>query len=151
MEGPARSRLAQRHLRRYGVMENNMTNWTRDELDQIGSADELAIVTLRQDGSARKPVTIWIVREGDGLYIRSGHGREAAWYRGALARQDGRISAGGVEKDVTFLDAEPDRNDEIDGAYRNKYRRYGTHYVTMVTSAVARSTTIRIEPYPLEP
>jgi hypothetical protein len=33
-----------------------MATWTCDELDQIGKADELEIVTLRRDGTSRKPV-----------------------------------------------------------------------------------------------
>jgi hypothetical protein len=28
-----------------------MANWTRDELDTIGAADELQIVTVRGDGT----------------------------------------------------------------------------------------------------
>src|SRR6266550_3808415 len=31
-----------------------MANWTRDELDRIGTADELQIVTLRGDGTQRQ-------------------------------------------------------------------------------------------------
>lgn len=73
-----------------------MANWTHDELDKIGKADELQIVTLRPDGTPRKPVTIWVVRHGDDLYVRSGYGDRAAWYRGARRRRDGRIMAGGV-------------------------------------------------------
>ena len=59
-----------------------MANWTHDELDKIGEAEELDIVTLRRDGTPRKPVTIWVVRDGDDLYVRSGYGDHAAWYRG---------------------------------------------------------------------
>ncbi len=32
--------------------------WTSDELDKIGNADELEMVSLRQDGTLRRPVTI---------------------------------------------------------------------------------------------
>jgi hypothetical protein len=31
-------------------------------------------------------VTIWVVREGDGLYVRSWRGLSGAWYRGAHER-----------------------------------------------------------------
>ena len=44
-----------------------MTTWTRDELDQIGKAEELQIASLRRDGTPRKPVTIWVARVGDEL------------------------------------------------------------------------------------
>jgi len=92
-----------------------MANWTSDELDKIGGADELEIVTLRRDGTQRKPVTIWVVRHGDGLYVRSGYGDRAAWYRGTQARRDGHIKAGGIEKDVRFENAAgPALNDASD-------------------------------------
>src|ERR1043165_8303817 len=82
-----------------------MANWTRDELDTIGAADELQIVTVRGDGTKRKPVTIWVVRVGDDLYVRSGYGDRAAWYRGTQSRRDGHITAGGGGKDVRFEEA----------------------------------------------
>ena len=81
-----------------------MTTWTKDELDRIGNAEELQIASLRSDGTLRKPVTIWVVRVGDDLYVRSVNGRNSAWFRGVLTRHEGRIWAGGVEKDVTFVE-----------------------------------------------
>ena len=55
-----------------------MATWTSDELTKIGAADELQIATLRRDGTLRKPVTVWAVRHGDDLYVRSVNGRIAA-------------------------------------------------------------------------
>ncbi len=48
-----------------------MTTWTNDELTKIGTAEELQIAARRGDGTLRNPVTIWVVRLGDDLYIRS--------------------------------------------------------------------------------
>jgi len=48
-------------------------------------------------------VIIWVVRDGDELYVRSANGRDSAWFRGVQVRHEGRIWAGGVEKDVTFV------------------------------------------------
>ena len=81
-----------------------MTTWTSDELNKIGTAEELHIASLRRDGSLRKRVIIWVVRVGDNLYVRSVNGRSSGWFRGVSARHEGRISAGGVEKDVTFVE-----------------------------------------------
>src|SRR5437016_12417404 len=108
-----------------------MANWTRDELDKIGKSDELQIVTLRRDGTPRNPVTIWVVRHGADLYVRSGYGNRAAWYRGTQRRREGHIKAGGIDKDVTFVDADADPalNDQIDAAYRSKYRRHEARWV----------------------
>lgn len=54
-----------------------MTTWTSDELTRIGTVEELQIASLRRDGTLRKPVTIWVVRLDDDLYVRS--------YRGTMA------------------------------------------------------------------
>src|SRR5437588_6660257 len=98
-----------------------MTAWTADELTRIGSAEELQIASVRPDSTLRKPVTIWVVRSGDGLYVRSVKGPAGLWFRGAQEKHQGRIRAGGVEKDVTFVDAEQNISDEGDAAYRAKY------------------------------
>jgi hypothetical protein len=52
------------------------------------------------------------------------YGRAGGWFPGTQVRQEGHIRAGGIDKDIT-ADADPDRNDQIDAAYRDKYRRYG--------------------------
>jgi hypothetical protein len=79
-----------------------MTAWTSDELTKIGTAEELRLASLRRDGTLRNPVTVWVVRAGDDLYVRSMNGRSATWFRGTETRHEGRIWAGGLEKDVTF-------------------------------------------------
>jgi hypothetical protein len=122
-----------------------MANWTSDELDRIGTADELQIVTLRRNGTLRKPVTIWVVRHGADLYVRSGYGDRAAWYRGTKLRREGHIKAGGIEKDVRFEDAtDPALNDRIDAAYRSKYSRHGAQWLDPMVAGEARATTIKL-------
>jgi len=123
-----------------------MTTWTHDELDRIGQADELRIASLRRDGTLRKPVPIWAVRQGDDIYVRSAYGRTPMWFRGTQERHEGRITAGGVDRDVTFVDADPALNDRIDAAYRTKYHRHGAQYVDMVLTPEARATTIKLVP-----
>nr|WP_294501332.1 DUF2255 family protein [uncultured Rhodopila sp.] len=123
-----------------------MTVWTGDELDRVGGADELRIASLRQDGTLRKPVTIWVVRVGDDLYVRSAYGDSPAWLRGTRVRHEGRISAGGIEKDVAFVAADTEAADAIDAAYWEKYRRDGEQYVASVVTPEARATTIRLVP-----
>jgi hypothetical protein len=44
------------------------------------------------------------------------------------------------------VDADPALNDEIDAAYRTKYRRYGARYVDPMVAPEARSTTIKLVP-----
>jgi len=123
-----------------------MTEWTKDELTKIGSAEELQIAPLRRDGTLRKPVTIWVVRDGDSLHVRSVKGPTAAWFRGSQEMHEGRIRAGGVEKDVTFVDADHNIDDEVDAAYRAKYRRYAGSILNRVLTPQARSTTTKVVP-----
>ncbi len=122
-----------------------MTAWTSDELAKIGSAEELQIASLRRDGTLRNPVTIWVVRYGEDLYVRSVNGRTGAWFRGVQVRHEGRIRAGGVDKDVTFVETD-DINDEIDAAYRTKYHRYAASIVNTIVSPKARAATIKLVP-----
>ncbi len=123
-----------------------MTAWTSDELEKIAASEELEITPLRRDGTLRNPVTIWVVRVGDELYVRSWRGRTSAWYRGTQVRHEGRIEAGGVEKDVRFAEADPELHDQIDNAYRTKYRRHGAQYVDPMVGPDARAATIRLVP-----
>lgn len=124
-----------------------MTTWTDNELARIGAAEELQIASLRRDGTLRQPVTIWVVRIGDELYVRSVNGRTSAWFRGAQSRYEGHIQAGGVQKDVAFLEMDnPGLNEQIDAAYRAKYRRYAANIVNSIVSPAARAATIKLVP-----
>ncbi len=124
-----------------------MAAWTSDELNKIGKAEELQIAGLKADGTLRKPVIIWVVRLGDDLYVRSVNGRTSGWFRGVQVRHEGRIWAGGVEKDVTFEEeADAKLSDRIDAEYRTKYRRYAKSIVDSIVSPTARSATLKLLP-----
>ena len=121
-----------------------MTTWTSEELNKIGNAEELQIASLRKDGSLRSMRIIWVVRVGDDLYVRSVNGRTSDWFRGVQTRQEGRIRAGGVEKDVAFVEeSDPMVSDQIDAAYEAKYRRYAS-IITSINSRTARVAAIRL-------
>jgi hypothetical protein len=121
------------------------TAWTDDELDRIGAAEELEIAAVRRDGSLRRPVTIWVARRSDDLYIRPIHGRTSSWFRAAQERHEAHIHAGGVEKDVRLVETD-DLNDEIDAAYRRKYGHYSASVVGTVVSPQARAATLKLVP-----
>jgi|SRR5687768_7607802 len=126
-----------------------MTVWTRDELNKIGNAEELEIASLRRDGTLRKSLPIWVVRVGDDLYVRSMNGRTAAWLRGIQERHEGHIRAGGVDKDVAFVEeSDPNINDQIDAAYRIKYRHYAASIISHMVTPEVRSATIKLVPRP---
>jgi hypothetical protein len=121
-----------------------MTEWTSEELTRIGTAEELEIASRRRDGILGTPRTIWVVRVGDELYVRSMYGRAGGWFPATQVRHQGHIRAGGVDKDVTFADADPDLNDQIDAAYRDKYRRYGERIIGSIVNPGARAATIKL-------
>jgi hypothetical protein len=122
-----------------------MTAWTADELDKIDAADELEIASVRTDGTLRNRTTIWAVRHGDDLYVRSVNGRTGTWFRGAQDRHEARIQAGGVGKDVLLVETD-DQGGEIDAAYRTKHRRYAAGIVGSVLTPEARAATLKLVP-----
>ena len=122
-----------------------MSTWTSDELGRIGRAEELEIASMRRDGTQRKPVTIWVVRHGDDLYVRSVNGRTSSWFRGAQVRHEAHIEAGSVGKDVLLVETD-DMNDKIDAAYRAKYHRYAESIVGSIVSPNARAATLKLVP-----
>ena len=122
-----------------------MSKWTSDELSRIGIADELQIASRRRDGTLRNPVTIWVVRHGDDLYVRSVNGRTSSWFRGVQVRHEGHVRAGGVDKDVLFVEMD-DLDDEVDAEYRSKYRRYAESIVDSIVSPRARAATLKLVP-----
>jgi hypothetical protein len=127
---------------------NSVTTWPRDELERIGGATELQLASRRPDGSLRPYVTMWVVRAGDGLYVRSAYGPGNPWYRRATASGTGRIRAAGVERDVFFAPAPAEVQGDIDAAYHAKYDSYGPRIVGSVTGPGAHQVTIRLVPRP---
>jgi hypothetical protein len=124
-----------------------MNAWTSEELDKIGKAEELQIASRRRDGTLRNPVTIWVVRVGDNLYVRSMNGRTAPWFRGTQTRHEGHIRAGGVDKDVAFVEeSDSEVNDQIDDAYRTKYRHYAESIINHMVRPEVRAATIKLIP-----
>jgi hypothetical protein len=122
-----------------------MAAWTHDELERLGDAEELSLAALRGDGTLRPPVIMWVVRDGDDIYVRSVNGRGSSWFRGSQQRHQAQVRAGGVEKDVELIETE-DANDVVDAAYDAKYSR---RYPTIVPSIVAqdaRAATLKLVP-----
>ena len=125
-----------------------MASWTQHDLERIGAADELQLASLKEDGTRRMPVTIWVVRVGEELYVRAYRGRETGWFRQTQRLPEGYIVAGGVTKEVTLEDASSDEalNHEIDVAYQSKYRKYSATYVDPMIAPPARATTLKLVP-----
>jgi hypothetical protein len=127
------------------VDSSSPRSWTTDELDAIGAAEELDLQSLRSDGTLRNPVTMWVVRDGDDVYVRSVNGRGSSWFRGVQDRHEARIRAGGVEKDVKLIEVD-EASDGVDAAYQAKYGRRYPSIVPSIVAPEARAATLKLVP-----
>jgi hypothetical protein len=123
-----------------------MSAWTAHELARVGQASELQVATSRPDGSISPFVTIWVVRSDENIYVRSAHGPSNPWFQRALNAGNGRIRAGGVERDVTFEVPGAEVSADVTAAYHAKYDRYGPGPVGSVVTAEAVRSTLRVVP-----
>ena len=120
--------------------------WSEDQLRRLGDATELKLASRRPDGTLRPYVTMWVVRVGDDLYVRSAYGPDNPWYRRAVASGNGRIRASDIEADVTFVSGDDSPHEAIDAAYHAKYDHYGPRIVNTVVGADAHRVTVRLVP-----
>jgi hypothetical protein len=122
-----------------------MSAWSENELRRIAEADDLHISPFREDGKTYgTPTWIWSVVVDDALYVRAYSGQKSRWYQAALQQRAGRITAGGMTKEVSFEPVEGPISDRIDEAYREKYR--GSPYLNPMVGARARSATVKVKP-----
>jgi hypothetical protein len=122
-----------------------MSSWTNDELQKIAEADDLHISPLREDGVIYgTPTWIWSVVVDDSLYVRAYNGTDSRWYKAAMQQKRGRITTSGITKDVTFEAVDGSINDQIDEAYRTKYKT--SPYLQPMISKRSRSATVKISP-----
>jgi hypothetical protein len=123
-----------------------VTSWTAQELERIEHDDHMGIASRRSDGSLRPFITIWFVRVGDDLYIRSAYGPDNGWYRRALEAAEGRVRVGSWERDVAFEAPDPAVDETLHAAYHAKYDRFGPVIVGTVVSVEAARCTFRLVP-----
>lgn len=124
-----------------------MTSWTADDLTRIADSDELRVAPARPDGTLRPPTPIWVVRDGDALFVRSYRGGQGRWFRAASATHHGHITADGIDRDVRFTaETDPATNARVDAAYRAKYGHYGPTYLDPMVAPQAQATTLRVTP-----
>ena len=122
-----------------------MSNWSADELRKFADTDDLHISPFREDGKTYgTPTWIWSVVVDDALYVRAYNGQESRWYHAAVQQKAGRVTTGGMTKEVTFEPVEGPINGRIDDAYRAKYRN--SPYLTPMIGAGARAATVNVIP-----
>ena len=121
-----------------------MDDWTAEQLEHIGRANELPIAPRRSDGTLADDTTIWVVRVDDDLFVRSWNGPTGSWYRTATASGTGRIRVGTVDHDVRFRAADDIDRARVDAAYRDKYGR--SSYVDAMVADGPAATTLQLAP-----
>lgn len=67
--------------------------FSRDDLDRIDRARTVRIETSRPDGPVHSTI-IWVVVDGDDVFVRSWRGPGARWYREAVANPTVAIRVG---------------------------------------------------------
>ena len=123
-----------------------MTAWTPEQIDAIGSTDDFHISPYRDDGTTPgTPTWIWSVVVEGNVYVRAYNGTASRWHKSALQQGTGRISAGGVDVEVSFTPVDDSQlNDRIDRAYSEKYS--GSPYLPPMVSERTRAATVRVDP-----
>jgi hypothetical protein len=115
--------------------------WSPQELERIGSAEELLIAVRRPDGTLRNWLPIWVVTVGEQVYVRTWHRRDTGWFGNVLASGRARVQVPGLEDDVSVTDVgegPAELRAGIDAAYRAKYGPGGSE--SMVTPEAAAAT-----------
>jgi hypothetical protein len=119
--------------------------WGREEMEKIAQSDDLHIAPFREDGATYGTLTwIWSVVVDNELYVRPYNGSASRWYQAAMSQRAGRITAACITKEVSFVPADASLYDEIDEAYRTKYK--GSPYLQPMLSANVRNATVKISP-----
>jgi hypothetical protein len=125
--------------------------WSPDELERIGTAEELRITPIRADGTLRREVPIWVVCASGQVYVRTWWRRDNGWFGHVVDSRRARIRVPGLEAGVAVEDIGDDKAElraEVDGAYRAKYGRYGETSVAQMMADDAAATTLRLIPEP---
>jgi hypothetical protein len=122
-----------------------MTTWNAEELARIAEPEMFDLSAQLEDGTMPKTVGIWAVAVDGRLFVRSYTGLEGKWYAPALASMQGRVSAGGVTKDVRFERITDEAiNALIDAEYLRKYTP--SPYAPEMGQEPVRSNTLEVIP-----
>lgn len=68
--------------------------WPAEVLELLAAEEEVRVETTRADGSSRR-TTIWVVVDGDDVFIRSVRGERGRWFRDLRARPSGALIVAG--------------------------------------------------------
>jgi hypothetical protein len=118
-----------------------------DVLARLDKVREIEIETTRKSGEHRRTI-IWIVVDGDDVFVRSEYGNDGWWYRDITQRPSAVIQprdGGGDPVPVRAVHTtDKESIDRCSAAIRRKYRPGGS--VDLMTTSPALESTVRLEP-----
>jgi hypothetical protein len=118
-----------------------------DVLARLDKAREIEIETTRKSGEHRRTI-VWIVVDGDDVFVRSEYGNDGWWYRDITQRPSAVVhprDGGGDPIPVRGVHtADKESIERCSAAIRRKYRPGGS--VDLMTTSPALESTVRLEP-----
>jgi len=117
-------------------------NLSADERDLLARTEEVKIETRSATGDVHRTI-IWVVVEGEDVFIRSVRGETARWYREALTHPDVGLEADGRRLAVRVAAAaDPDSVERSTAALAAKYS--ADPALRMMVRPRALPTTLRV-------
>jgi len=114
-------------------------------LQRLSRAEEVQIETQRDAQGPAHRVTIWVVVNGDDVYVRSVRGASARWYREITAHPVGALHVDGQRIPVHAIPATDERSiARASAGYQRKYAR--SPFVGSMVREAVLPTTLRLEP-----
>jgi hypothetical protein len=119
-------------------------SFDRGDLDLLAGSREIRIETRRPDGPVHSAI-IWVVVDGEDVFIRSWLGARARWYREAVANPAVTIVTGDRRLPAVAANAtDPDSIRRCSNGFLTKYRKSKSAQ-SMVAEDIL-DTTLRLEP-----
>lgn len=122
-----------------------MTAFPADVLERFDAEREVTIEVSRADGRPHRKI-IWVVVDGDDVFVRSVRGERGAWYRMLRRRPEATVDLRGERVAVTAVPADDEESIErCSAALRRKYRTSRASLAAMLV-AETLPTTLRLVP-----
>ena len=122
-----------------------MPNFAADQLSTFAAAEEVEIETRAGPGSPVHRVIIWVMVDGDEVYLRSVRGPRGRWFRELIAAAEGALHVAGTRHPIRAeLAADDISIERCSRALERKYARDPA--LRTMLRADTLPTTVRLEP-----
>jgi len=118
-------------------------SFPKDTIAVLDRANEVDIETRSPQGTMHS-VPIWVVVDGDDVFIRTYRGPKSRWYRELLAGSGALVVSGKRVPVRAIAAADSASVKRASDGYRKKYRK-GSSLDSMLVASVL-PTTVRLEP-----